>query len=362
MRERLRRYNRRFAVAIVGGLIAALAPVGSAARAADSPPSCRDITVPVSLAEGHPKNQKVSGRLCVPAGARPDTIQLLVHGITYTREYWSFPDPSGHTDRYDYVAAATEAGFATLAIDRIGAGGSSHPLSSLVTIESNAHAVHDVVRAIRSGAVRSPSGSRFAKIALVGHSYGSWVGWYETSTYNDVDAFVITGATHKLTPLYAPVNVVPNLYPALLDPQFGIKLPDPGYVTTLPGKRYDMFYAPAEVDPAVIAYDEAHKGTMTETEIATYPLILGHQLDIRVPVLLVAGTKDSLFCRPELGGADCSSPQALIADEAKYLGSDVPSVDAYIDPLAGHNLDMSPDARSTFRAIQDWIVAKAGTP
>jgi pimeloyl-ACP methyl ester carboxylesterase len=231
-----------------------------------------------------------------------------------------------------------------------------------VTIESNAHVVHDVVQAIRSGAVRSPSGAEFTTVVLVGHSYGSWVGWYETSTYNDVDGYVITGATHKLTPLFAPLTVVPNvLYPALLDPQFGAKLPDPSYVTTVPGKRYDMFYSPADADPAVIAYDEAHKGTLAVTEISTYPLILEHPLDIRVPVLLVDGTKDSLFCRPELGGADCSSPQALIADEAHYLGPNVPSVDAYTDPQAGHDLNQSLDARSTFSAIQKWVTKKFGT-
>jgi pimeloyl-ACP methyl ester carboxylesterase len=341
---------------------AILSMPASAAVATGDAAGCGDVTVPVSLSPGQPKTYTIYGRFCVPQGASPQTIQLLVHGITYDHSYWNFPDPAGGSDRYDYTAAANKAGYATLAVDRIGEGRSSHPLGALVTIESNANAMHDVVQAIRSGSVHAPSGARFSKIVYVGHSYGSWIGWYETSTFNDVDAFVITGVTHKPTPLFAPLTVVPNVvaHPALLDPQFGLSYPDLTYTTSIPGKRYDLFYAPAAADPAVVAYDEAHKGTMTDTEIATYPLILAHPLNIRVPVMLVDGSEDSLFCRPELGGADCSSPQSLIAEEAPSLGPNVPSVDAYVDPQAGHDVNLSYNSQASFAAIQNWIGAKVG--
>ena len=84
--------------------------------------------MPVALAEGQPANEHIYGKLCIPSGQSPDTIQLLVHGAIYTGVYWEFPDPSGGTDRYNYAAAANKAGFATLVIDRIGHGRSSRPL------------------------------------------------------------------------------------------------------------------------------------------------------------------------------------------------------------------------------------------
>jgi pimeloyl-ACP methyl ester carboxylesterase len=42
-----------------------------------------------------------------------------------------------------------------------------------------------VIQAIRDGRITAPGGHPFAKIVYVGHSYGSWVGWYEVSQYND---------------------------------------------------------------------------------------------------------------------------------------------------------------------------------
>ena len=76
----------------------------------------------------------------------------------------------------------------------------------------------------------------------------------------------------------APFTVVPGLYPAAADPRFGpLSGLDPGYLTTQPGTRYHAFYEPAQVDPAVVAYDEMTKGTVTSAELQTYPLILNDE-------------------------------------------------------------------------------------
>jgi pimeloyl-ACP methyl ester carboxylesterase len=360
LQRTLRRMSRRLMVG-TATLSVLLGVTVSQSAASQAPADCRDVSIPVSLADGQPKSYSMYGRLCVPAGSSPATIQVLVHGITYTHDYWSFPDPTGGTDRYNYVAKANEAGFATLAVDRLGSGRSSRPLGPLVTIDSNAHAMHDVIQAIRSGSITTPNGSEFSTIVYVGHSYGSWTGWYEVSTYNDVDAFIATGASHKVS-LTAPLTHLPDLaYPAWLDPKFGLPyVTEPTYLTTIPGRRGHTFYEPAEFDPAVLAYDEAHKGIMVTTEVATFPLILAQPLDIRVPVMLVNGEKDVLFCGPQVGAADCSSPEALIADEGPRFGPNVPSIDAFIDPQAGHALNQSFNAEPTFAAIQEWIDQTVG--
>jgi pimeloyl-ACP methyl ester carboxylesterase len=321
---------------------------------------CRNVSVPVALAEGQPRDQQLSARLCEPgsSAASARTLLVLVHGITYDANYWDFPDPTGHTDRYSFVAAAQKAKLSTLAVDRIGAGGSSHPLSALVTIDSNAYTVHQLIQAVRSGAIRRANGGVFDTVVLVGHSYGSWTTWFEATRYDDVDAVVLTGATHGLTTVDAPFIVVPGLYPAVADPRFGLFSGlDAGYLTTQPGTRYHAFYEPAAVDPAVVNYDELTKGTVTASELQNYPLILAEPLDIRVPVFLTIGQLDTLFCGPALGGADCSSEAALIAFEGPHLGPNVPSIDAYILPAAGHDMNPMLNARLYFAATLAWIKA-----
>jgi pimeloyl-ACP methyl ester carboxylesterase len=351
---------RRMAILCPIVMVACLLSMPATSYAAASASSqCSNVNVPVSLAPGEQATDSIFGVLCVPAGATPQTIELLVPGITYTDLYWSFPDPTGGTDRYNFTAAANQAGFATLAIDRIGTGQSSHPLSALVTIQSNAWTVHQVIQAIRNGVITAPGGSTFSKIVYVGHSYGSWTGWFEISEYNDVNAFVDTGATHHPNTA-GEATVLSHVYPADLDPQFSSLGLDPGYLTTEPGSRYEDFYGTAAADPAVVAYDEAHKSTVTAGEIDNFPLILAQPLNIQVPVLMEDGTLDPLFCGPAEGGADCSSATALIASEASYLGPSVPSVDAYVLPGAGHDLNMALDAPDYFAVTQQWIAQTVG--
>jgi hypothetical protein len=101
-----------------------LAVSTAAISAAPGGALCRNVAAPVALAEGQPANQQVSARLCEPGtnGASARTLLVLVHGITYDRNYWDIPDPTGHTDRYSFASAALKAKFSTLSVDRIGEG------------------------------------------------------------------------------------------------------------------------------------------------------------------------------------------------------------------------------------------------
>lgn len=342
--------NARRLASVAAAALAALAIVGTPATAdGTAGQSCQDELVPVSLAAGEPATYVAYGRLCVPAGATPDTVQVLVAGITYDHTYWDLPGAN------NYTAAANAAGFATFAVDRIGTGRSSHPLGALVDIGSNTFVVHEVIQALRAGLAGEP---RFGRVVLVGHSYGSWVSWYETSTYDDVDGVILSGISHYIN-LTAPVRLLPRLYPAFLDPAFQGDGLDPSYETTEPGQRQVMFDDPGPVDPALVAFDEAHKQTVTLTEVAEFPLIITHPLDIRVPVLLANGSADPLFCG--LGGADCSSAQGLIDTEGPRLGARVPSIQAYILPGAGHDLNYAENAPAWFAAAQQWTGSAVGS-
>ncbi|MFI5782428.1 alpha/beta hydrolase [Nocardia sp. NPDC051570] len=305
--------------------------------------------MPVSLTAASATEYEVYGRLCRPPDGGGRAVQLLVAGITYDHNYWDLPDSVGH-ERYSYIDAATDAGMATFALDRIGIGRSSHPPGAAVTLDSNSYVVHEVVQALRHGIAGAPG---YSKVALVGHSYGSWTSWHEAGAYHDVDAVVFSGAAHGLNPL-SPLAVLPNLYPAQWDPELSGTVPDLGYLTSRPGLRQLMFHAPGRVDPTLLDYDEQHKQTVTVGEIDNFPQILLEPVDIRVPVLLADGSDDPLFCGGPIA-PNCSDSASLSAYERRFLGADVPSVDAYVLPGAGHDLNYAPNAHHWFAIAQRWI-------
>lgn len=329
--------------AAVAALLAATITVPAAATA--GPVACRDVTIPVALVDGGPTTQHIAGTLCSPPGA--SVVEVLVHGMTYDRTYWDLPGNGGANS---YVRSATSAGHATLAVDRIGIGASSHPFGLTTTIDTNATTIHQVITAAR--------GYGYPTVVLTGHSYGSWTAWYEASRYHDVDAVILSGVSHAIN-VGGPLAVLPRLLdPAPLDPALHNRPADLTYLTSLPGQRDAMFHAPDHVDPALVAFDEAHKTTVTVGEIANFPLILAHPLDIRVPVLLANSTVDPLFCGG--GGADCTSAAGLVAFERPHLGPRVPSVDGFVLPGAGHDLNYSPHAAVWFAAAQQWIGREVG--
>ena len=87
--------------------------------------------------------------MCYAGRRIPNTVQLLVHGITTNHLYWDFPLDNAY---YSYVRAATAAGYATLNIDRLGTGKSSRPPNTSVDINSGTIALHSVIQTLRSGA------------------------------------------------------------------------------------------------------------------------------------------------------------------------------------------------------------------
>ena len=305
---------------------------------------------------------RVFAKVCLPDGGTPRAVQVLLHGIGYDHRYWNIADPADPDgDRYSWEAAAAKAGYATVAIDRIGNGESSQPPSLAVTIDSNASVVHQVVQALRHGSVRGPHGNvRFSRVALVGHSYGSIVSFIEADRYHDVDALLLTAVSHHLREVHAPLAIESLNYPAAADPQFQGRLLDPGYITTLPGTgvRDQVFYAPGtDFDQRILRTDDETKGLASQGELLNFPLFLGKHLDIRVPVFLLDGSKDGLFCHqtPLDLGAPCSSAHALVESERPFFGPRVPSLKAYIAPGSGHVINAFHSSRGSFDAAMSWI-------
>lgn len=303
---------------------------------ANAATSCQDVTYPVriGLTPLVTSQETVAGRLCVPAGATK--VQVLIPGGTYDRTYWDVGfEPSTHS----FTRSQNNAGFATLALDRIGTGKSSKPLSAFVTASTQASAVHQVISTLKP---------RFTKVIVAGHSIGSAMAMIEAGTNRDVDGVLVTGFTHKMNYITV-VPVLANMFPAGLDL---------GYLTTMPDTRYNSFHKPGPLIPGSILFDEATKDVFAATEavdtILLNTVIIPISRRINVPVLIVVGN-DTHFCSSgiPLMGSDCSSPAALKADEAPFFPA-VPRLDTYVLNGYGHSINYAPNAPDYHATVANW--------
>jgi pimeloyl-ACP methyl ester carboxylesterase len=297
------------------------------AQAAASAVRCTQVNTPVTFTGG---SGHIAGTLCVPAGGAR-TVQLLVHGYSYARYYWDFPFKA---ETYSYARRANQAGYATLAIDRLGDGASTHPLGADLTWDNAVSTVHQVVTALRNGRL----GKAFNKVILVGHSYGSVTGYLVAGKYHDVDAMIVEGAAHRVNMVNVGLMVTAQSPPAMLDPKFAGRGYDPLYVTTRAGKR-SVFYRVANTDTRVIALDEKLKETGGSLEIPTVAVYLADNpsTTTNIPVLTVDGDQDPFFCG--LLAANCSSDQALANFERPFYGPRA-TVEAYVIHGGGHDINL----------------------
>ncbi|HEV2677134.1 MAG TPA: alpha/beta hydrolase [Aliidongia sp.] len=337
------------------GFLISLVDVAAAApdRTDDLPPACQPVALSVALAEGGPQAYRIVGELCLPPRGTARTVHLTVHGATYGHNYWNW---SSQPAIYSYAKALTNAGYAVFDYDRIGDGQSSHPASSQISIASDAYVAHQVVQALRNGRI---GGNAFQRVVLVGHSLGSYTSWEEAGKYQDVDGVILTGVSHSINTAGSQLFAADS-YSAILDPRFANSGWDPGYLTTRPHTRAALFYDAHTADPAVIAQDEATKQTVAVGELqdvgATDPgSPPSYAGSIDVPVLLIDGQNDALFCASPgtSGGANCSNAATLAASERPYYGPKA-CLQTVIIPETGHDLNLHSTAPFTYLAALLW--------
>lgn len=331
---------RRICAVIVAAAAVVLTPVSASAATI----SCQSASVPTVVAG---ITWQMHGDLCLPAGGQANTVQVMVPGSTYDSTYWNFPYSP---DTYNFRLAMNRAGYATFTVDRFGTGGSSRPLSALVTATTQTLGVHNVIQALRGGAVLDKS---FGKVVLVGHSLGSAIAVMEAATFYDVDGVVLAGFSHRLnTAQLASFSA----QPAFLDPAFAGKNYDPLYITSTPGTRYNAFYAPGVADPQVVAVDEQTKSVVSTTEqldgIAV-AITSPYSIMITAPVLIALGNQDTLFCGPPAG---CPSADAVRQAEAPYFNP-AAALQVSLLPGAGHAANLFPNTGLYQQAVIAWANA-----
>ena len=308
---------------------------------------CRVVEIPVRAGT---ETGNVSGTLCEPPGAT--RVQLLVPGWSYNRHYWETPPRPGQSS---YVASANEAGYATLAIDRLGTGASLHPLSINDTHEADLAAVNEWVQALRDGSL----GTRYSKVIGVGHSYGSVLVSSSAGRYGGIDALITTGFAHLLNYPNALIRIFGKSHLASGDKRFADLGLDPLYMTGQPGTR-GMFYHRPNVHPSVLRTDEERLtdvgSLINAATLFTYS-IPNDDADLDIPVFAVTGDKDAYFCGVQT--ATCTSSEKLRANELKWYAEGAP-VEAYVPKNTGHNVTLELSAPDSIERMMEFTDRRIG--
>lgn len=308
--------------------------------------NCRELTINIALAEGQPKDQTISGTLCTPKGQHSrHSVDVLVHGATYDRSYWDF---GYKNQKYSYVNRALRAGRTVFYYDRLGVGQSSRTDSTNVTMDSDAYALQQIAGWMKQR-------KHFNQVNVVGHSFGSQIALVAAGlSGNNIDRLVVTGSLQSNGP--GLVNGELRQYPAIQDPLYASSGYDAGWLTSVPGTR-QVFYYTTSADPDVIAYDEAHKNIVSSTQgvagraLRVLPPGTNPTSSVHIPVLLVAGQHDRLYCGLAL---DCTDTEAVRNFEAPYYAN-APSFAVVTIPDTGHDIALHPSAQESFRQINNWL-------
>ncbi|MFI5779739.1 alpha/beta fold hydrolase [Nocardia sp. NPDC051570] len=290
---------------------------------------------------------QLGSTLCQPASGPSNTVMVLMAGSNYNGTYWDF---QYQPDVYSFRRAMNAAGYATLVVDRLGNGESTHPPALTLTATATAQALHQIVGSARGGIAGAPP---FAKVVIVGHSLTSGTSVIESSSNHDADGVILTGYSHALN-IPETLGVVSTYYPAVHDPEFAGRITDPGYLVTRPGTRMHDFYDPADADPAVVAHDEKTKEVFSLTE---YPDGLASTLPgmssfITAPVLIVNGSKDRLSCGTNY--SVCTDSATLHDEEAQYF-SPAAKLQTFVLPGSGHSVNLARNTRAYQLAVINWM-------
>lgn len=255
-----------------------------------------------------------------------DTVVVLLHGLSYTGETWDFPG-------YSYARILADAGYAVVAIDRLGYGASELANGRDVTTLAHADMAAQVVTELTE---------EFDHVVLGGHSAGAETAVTAAGLYDAPVAAVVPMGYHTYPdPEFLAADWIPG-------DQVNALMDDYVYFMGTPERRAEMFYTD-QADAEVIAADTAAAVPTPSGEIQTIsaqPSRAAAAL-VDVPVLAQLAEEDRLF------------PSAYAdAWAAQFLTS--PSATVDIVPGTGHTYMLHHAGPAAAEGIAEWLDGTAG--
>lgn len=317
--------------------------------------SCHTVSFRVTLLDE--SAARLAAYQCTSARHGPvRTDLLLLHGATYNSSYWSWPiDPAQRST----VWAALAAGYDVTALDRLGYGQSTQPLSSLNTFAQQAWTLHQTVTQLKNGTV-----GRFSAVVGVGHSFGTAELVNQAALYpHDYTALVATGSGSTVSAATTAATHTAFTSAATVWPQRFSTL-DAGYLTntTSDGRKLTV-YTGADTTSGMVAFDWRTEDTLALGEISSRPPTLNQlTATITLPVLLIDGQDDAHYCDNaqtpaplETNLDDCTSSQTLFSSEQPNYAA--ACFEAQAVPHSGHDLTTENGAAVANLDIVAWLRA-----
>ncbi|KAM0512143.1 hypothetical protein ACHAPE_009193 [Trichoderma viride] len=266
---------------------------------------------------------------------------VLTHGIIESKLYWrpNFPN----SEKYNFVDAAIAQGYSVLSYDRIGVGSSPK-------VNSFTDAQFQVEVAVLEGLVNyAKTKAHASKVALVGHSYGSYIS-SAAASHVAVDGLVLTGFSGTFD-YFPPFIAGAGFRIAKLQNPVRWGQLDSGYITSsdLYAETYVYYAAPYfERSVAEWTYNVASE----PFAVGELPSLLATNVsysDIKAPVLVLQGQFDVSAC-----GGNCVG--VVNGTKDIFTGAKVLE---YVDNLpAGHNLNFHKVAPQAFQKIFKFLKAQ----
>lgn len=338
------------AVALRTGPAASRAATGDRATGATAElpgVQCESRSVAVKLSADDWRSYKVAGALCWTGALKASTLLVTVSGAGYDSVYWDFPY---QPERYSFVRAALDRGFAVFNFDRLGMGDSDRPFGLSLGVDNQAYVLAQLVDTLTEA-------HDFAAVVTVGHSFGSTITLAHALSWPAaVDGIVLTGFVHNSNPGFN-LAMRDGVDLAAFKGPFAGRVIDPTYIISKPDSRGDIFYSSDNVDPAVIEVDEQFRQTTTIGEVISMPKYFKAQSRaLTVPAFTLIGEDDFVVCG---GAVDCTDHAAIRAWESDFFPPAACHEIVVVNDT-NHNANLHRNAPDNFALMLDWVERRIG--
>jgi pimeloyl-ACP methyl ester carboxylesterase len=277
---------------------------------------------------------------------RKSAATLYLHGLGLGEFFWSFTQVPG----YDYAAALAKAGRVSVVIDRLGYDSSGGVDGNQSCLGGQADIAHQIVGQLRSGGyvVEGGAAVRFKKIALAGHSVGGLIANIEAYSFKDVNALVIMSISFAPKLPFAQIQFLGARNACLAGGQPSEPGGPPGYAYF--GQTVDDFKAIFIHSATQTVIDAAiplrNRDPCGDTASLVPGLVQGGSVKaIKVPVLVICGTRDALY-----------SPKGCRVQKDRYIGAR--DVSLALVKNAGHALTLEREAPTFRKKVSRWLARR----